>query len=204
MRIVWNKIEAWFELEFDKSNFQNDLACAKAAKFKTTGPPNWIWWSDKIKNLEFLKANKPSGNLTITDEARAKFNELKEAEDKKQAVLKQARDIQARLAGKPTEDERRAKREEREKAREAKGLGPVVRKPQQAKGGSRYIPPETKKEFVPHKFTPPPLPSERCIFCNDPVYGILETILPLPICHWCEKTITDIQGPDKDLTNDWE
>lgn len=198
MQIIWNTKDFCWELIFDRNNFQNNLDCAKGAGFKTTGPPSWIWYTEKVKVLKAIRENRPTEGLTITEEARKEFNDRVIEEDKKEAVMKYARDVKARLAGKPTEDERKAKREEREKARTAKGKGPVVKKVRQARGGA-HIPKEVVK-YEPSnkpKFVPPPPPTTLCIFCGDPVYEIYEKIDPLPICIWCEKTIADKQGPDE-------
>lgn len=197
MQISWNSQHFVFELTFDKDNFKNCLDCAKAAKFKTTGAPQWIWYTDKVKNVKLLRENKPTSGLTITPDARAQFELQCVEDDKKEAVMKYARDVKARLAGKPTEDERAAKRKEREAARAAKGLGPVVRKVKQAKGGA-HVKVDIQYDALKHvPFVLPQPPQIQCIYCQAPVY-FYEKLEPLPVCIWCEKTIADHQGPDED------
>jgi len=197
MQIYWNAKDHCFELNFDRSNFQDNLDKAKGAGFKTTGPPQWVWYTDKIKVLKKLRENKPAEGLTITDEARKEFDSRLIEEDKKEEVLKWARDQKARLAGLPTEDEKKAKREERERKRIDAGKGPIVRKPRQARSGGRVERVEVKYEPMAYnKFIPPPPPSILCLYCKDPVYEKYEKVDPLPICLWCEKTITDLQGED--------
>src|SRR5580692_4600744 len=155
MRIVWNPKDFCFELEFDKANFHDDLDKAKSAGFKTTGPPHWIWYSNGIKALKILRENKPASGLTITDEARGEFDRLSLEWDKKEELAKYARDVKARLAGKLTEDEKKAKREQREKDRVSKGKVAVKRKPKQAKGGQK-LQHDEKRYDIPHvKFVPP-------------------------------------------------
>jgi hypothetical protein len=93
MRIVWNNEEGTFELEFDKSNFQMDLNAAKGAGFKTTGPPDWVWYTSKVKPLKWLKENRPP-ILIITDEARQKFSERciwEEENEKNKKFVKKAK-----------------------------------------------------------------------------------------------------------------
>jgi hypothetical protein len=137
MLIIWNSTDYVWELKFAAGDeWKNDLECAKNAKFKTSGPPYWVWYTDKVKNLKFLQQNKPSSGLEITTEALEEFRKADEKENEHLKIVKQFKDAKAKLEGKPTEDEKEAKRQEKIQKRVAKGLTPKpTRRPRQARGG---------------------------------------------------------------------
>lgn len=199
MRIIWNQKEGSFDLEFDKNNWASDLEYAKAAKFKTTGPPDWTWYAVKTTPLSCLRENRPPSGLIITEEALAKYNEKKAEEDKTAAIVKEFKDTKARLEGKPTEDEKAEKRKKQEEARIASGKPKKVK---QARGGSARSP---RDESTPRvdtpifKYVPPPPPETKCIYCLFPVYSY-EKLEPLPVCLWCEKTIADKQSGEHEFS----
>lgn len=85
MKLVWNPKEACFEAVFQ--DFQNDLNAVKAAGFKTTGPPEWKWFTLKISPLDKLKKNRPASGLTILEDALVEYNRIKEEDAGKAALL---------------------------------------------------------------------------------------------------------------------
>ena len=196
MRISWNPIQLCFELTF--GDFKTDLELAKAAGFQTSGPPQWIWYTTKSKVLKKLKELRPEG-IVIAQDALEMFKAVCVEEDKRAETKRIVADLKAKAAGKPTQAEKEAKRKEREAVRVAKGLGPIERKPRQARGGMRAEAINEIKYEVPYiAFVPPAAPHTRCIFCSEPVYYYEKTD-PLPICLWCEKTIADHQKGDEEL-----
>jgi hypothetical protein len=85
MRLKWNPAESCFEAEFQ--DFQGDLAAVKAAGFRTTGAPGWVWYTLKAEVLDKLRKNRPASGLTIIEDALVEYNRLKEQESKKAALL---------------------------------------------------------------------------------------------------------------------
>ena len=165
MRIIWNSAQETFELEFDRSRWHEDLALAKGAKFKTTGPPDWVWFTTKVKCLQYLQEHKPLGGIAITEEALAQFKERSKQEEAKEAVMKIYRDEKAK---------------EKKKKRSAR----AEQEHEERRENYKLI------EHVPYKAPPPP--DVLCVSCKDPVYDIFEQVLPYPICLWCEKTVIDV------------
>ena len=224
MRIVWNTDTVCFELEFDRGNFQGDLDTAKAAGFRTSGPPAWTWFSPSTKALKALQANRPSEGLTISDEALKIFKSKCASEDEAARIKKMYSDAKAKAAGELTEDEKAAKRAEKEAARIAAGKPAIVRKPRQARGGDRgrheedidkgidkgieerpepleieidgviYYEVSLPPIVLKNVFRKPDPPEKRCVFCRDPIYWY-ENQEP-GICLWCEKTIADQKDVD--------
>lgn len=190
MRIAWNSVERTWQLEFS-SDFQGDLAAAKAAKFRTTGPPSWIWHTDKIKILRALQANRPASGLTISTEALEQFTEQSCQQDRIDRLKKEFDDDRARAEGKPTSDEKAAKKAEREQKRLASGKPP--RSKIKKRPAARYSDPEGIKfdvRYIPReKF---PVPTLLCHFCKDPIYDPFDRTVP-PVCLWCEKIVLDLQ-----------
>ena len=98
MRLKWNPAEACFEAEFQ--DFQGDLESVKAAGFKTSGPPSWTWYTNKIAVLENLRANRPASGLTILTDALVEYKRIKADADAVTALmaeLKAAKKIIKRL-----------------------------------------------------------------------------------------------------------
>jgi hypothetical protein len=159
MRIIWNSKDNQFELQFDSNYFRDDLDAAKAAGFRTTGPPSWIWYTTRLKCLKYLQKHQPASGIKIAQDALAKFSQLVTEGKEKQALLKDAKKRQ-------------------------KAIRPQFKQSE----------PEQRYEVPFKPFEPPSPPDVRCTFCFQPVYDMLEQIEPVPVCMWCEKTITDGQG----------
>lgn len=94
MNISWNPNDRIFIAEFS-SNFQGDLDACKNAKFRTTGPPSWIWYAPPpgIKALNRLRLNRPSSGLTISPEALAVYTPLAALEAQNEEVKKQLSEV---------------------------------------------------------------------------------------------------------------
>ena len=160
-----------------------DLESAKAAGFQTSGPPQWVWYTTKSKVLKKLKELRPEG-IVIAQDALEIFKAICVEEDKRAETKRIVADLKAKAAGKPTQAEKDVKRATREAARAAKGLGPIEKKPRQARGGMRAEAINEIKYEVPYvAFVPPAAPSIRCIFCSDPVYYYekTESLADLPL-----------------------
>ena len=86
MRITWNPLESRFEGE--EISVPSDIPFVRSAKWRTDGPPQWIWWC-----LKASQTGRPSRrrNHHLVCESRLplleKFKELKEIEDKNAAVM---------------------------------------------------------------------------------------------------------------------
>lgn len=88
MNLRWNNVEKRFEAEFS-ADFQGDLDAVKAAGFRTTGPPDWVWHTLKIPVLDAIRTtNRPASNVTINDDAKEIYLRLKGIEDKNAEVKK--------------------------------------------------------------------------------------------------------------------
>lgn len=95
MNIQYDSARQEFYAEFQ--DFQGDLEACKLAKFHTTGPPDWRWYTQSVKALNRLRANKPQSGLTISPEALLIYTPLNDLEIKNEEVkarLKDARKAQ--------------------------------------------------------------------------------------------------------------
>jgi hypothetical protein len=148
MRILWN---AGFQAEFSQTHWQEDLDAAKAAGFKTDGPPGWLWKTHKAAVLNALKELKPKSGIRITPEALEKYKPLDERE-KKNAELK--KDLKKAL---------------KELKKETDKNDPTTLYNYAEKGYvvSSDLPP--LPPFV-STYKPIPTPKETCMICDDPLY----------------------------------
>jgi hypothetical protein len=164
MRILWN---AGFQAEFSQTHWQQDLDAVKAAGFKTSGPPDWLWRTQKASVLNALKELKPQSGIRITPEALEKYKPLNERETKN-AELK---------AG--------LKKALKELKKEADKNDPTTLYDYTEKGYlvSSDLPP--MPPFVP-TFKASPIPKERCMICDDPMWYPFND---KDICLWCEKEL---------------
>ena len=160
MRLKWNPSESSFEAEFQ--DFQGDLAAVKAAGFKTTGAPGWVWYTQKVGPLDKLRKNRPASGLTILEDALAEYNRLKIEEDKKTALL-----AELKAAKKESKVDKPGKVE------------PV---PEGQEFGYNCVA-DTEKT-IRIGYVPPVWTGPRCVVCDDPVrfYELQEP----PTCLSCE------------------
>lgn len=163
MNINYNKVFARFEAEFS-SDFEGDLAAVKACKFKTDGPPAWVWWTTKIDSLNKLRGkHRPASGLQITEEAYQAYVPLAELEAKNAEVKKAYKKVK------------------RESKKKDNYLNPLT-----GFRDKEDLPPTP--EFVWTLLKPEP-PELRCIYCDAPVYQEYEKTEPWPACLYCEKII---------------
>ena len=161
MRISWN---AGFQVEFSQAHWQEDLDTAKAAGFRTEGPPAWIWKTQKASVLNALKELKPKSGLTITPEALEKYKSLNERETKNAELKKNL------------------KKALKDLKKEADKNDPTTLYDYTAKG---YIVASDLPPLPPFVSThPQPIPpKEKCMICDDPLYFYERE----DICLHCEK-----------------
>ena len=171
--INWSTEHNCFELKFQE--FQGDLAAAKASKFKCTGPPDWVWYTDKTACLKYLQKNRPASGLEITQQALSRFQELSVQQDKNDELRKRLKD-------------------EKKKQKKVKIDDPTI---EVEVDEFEPIKVETKSFTYINKYKPPKPPDERCVYCSQPVY-FYEYTTPIGVCLWCDKTIRDFQGDDEE------
>lgn len=166
MRIVWNAQEKYFQAEFAKGEeWAADQFAAKEAGFKTTGPPDWVWYAPGVKPLLKLRKKRPVSGLTISDVASAEFSRLDAEHTANERIKKQLKD-----ALKAIKD----KREIHFDGTPFDWDAPQVPPP---------APPGL--EIPHHKIKP--LEGKACISCGE-VVAFYERQIP-PVCLWCEKTV---------------
>lgn len=171
MNLRWNGSLRCFEAEFS-SDFQGDLAAVKAAGFKTDGPPNWVWYSNKAEPLNKLRESRPASGLTINPDAKEQFAALHAVE------LNNAK-VKAELAGHKKALKKKLKTEEVQ-------VTHAVHIPPKGYIEASDLPPV---ESLCKQFIPPDKPTTLCIICADPVY-FYEQQNP-PTCLWCSKIVLD-------------
>ncbi len=160
MNIRYNRAENRFEAEF--SDFAGDQHAVKEAGFKTTGAPQWIWWTQKVPVMEKLRKNRPASGLTITPEASDVYTPLLEQERKNDEIRKLAK--KAKADQEPHSNWLPDGKEYLE--REDLPPQPPLEKP----------------------FQPPPPPDTQCSNCGQPVY-FYELLGVFPLCLFCEKEL---------------
>jgi hypothetical protein len=169
VNLRWNPIGR-FEAEFS-SDFQGDLDAVKLAKFKTDGPPGWVWHTNKIDVINRLRKNKPQSGLSIYPQALQVYEQLKTQHDKNIEVKKQFK--KAQLALKNSQEA-------------AEGV--------QILQGKMFI---TKDDLPPmpprvSDYVSPPPPDLKCLDCQDPVYWW--EYPEIPRCLWCQIQLEKVEN----------
>jgi hypothetical protein len=164
VRIFWNDSENYFQAEFQQGDeWRNDMEAAKAAGFRTTGPPSWVWYTFKATVLNSLREHRPPSGLTLTERALAQYQKFNEEEVKKAELKK-----------------------EYQKAKKAvKKLGPpsptslLVIPPGKIWISAEDLPPWVKLS----KHVKTPWAGAECFVCSDPlIFCDYEDI-----CVWCAR-----------------
>lgn len=137
------------------------MESVRAAGFKTTGSPSWIWHTQKPAVLNKLRDLKPKSGLTITELAFEKYKFLNDQETRKQELKKEFLN--------------RKKQHE-----QSKDTWPEYDDPETGLRCKKVAPLET--EFV-MQYTPPPAPELSCFMCGSPLYLFDYSDL----CLWCSK-----------------
>jgi hypothetical protein len=169
VNIAWNNAE--FVAEFSQ-DFQGDLNAVKNAGFKTTGPPDWRWYTIGVKGLNKLREKRPSSGLTISPEALAVYTRLNEIEAKNAEVR-----AQLAIAKKAQKKEQKKKAEEEP--------DPYWGKLTEEKWwiGAEDLPPWVSA-LIPK--IRPILTSEQ--ICEGCGIGPLSPLDYPTLCLWCSKT----------------
>jgi hypothetical protein len=161
MKLVWNNNR--FEVQF--TDFQNDLDAVKTAGFRTSGPPEWIWFAPApgIKALDRLR--KIQSNLQITELALQHYKSLTQKFEQKQNLRKQFKQAQ----------------------KQAKKTEPASIKDmyfdEELQFWCAIVKPPTEIEFIP--YVRPPYPEEKCLLCDAPLWPPFED--GRSFCMYCEK-----------------
>lgn len=176
MNISWNPTDKVFIAQFS-SDFQGDLDACKNAKFRTTGPPNWIWFAPPpgIKTLNRLRANRPASGLTISPEALAVYTPLAELEAKNEEVRKQLADVK-----------KKQKKEQKKKIVEVADSISDGLTEEKWWIDVDDLPPSPL--FIPAYQVSKIQPIGICRVCKDPTYGWPDLG---DICLYCEKQIDE-------------
>jgi hypothetical protein len=161
MRLIWSNENNWFQAEYQR----DDVDFLKTAKFRTLGPPQWIWYAPPpgIVALDRLRKNPPPSGLIITELALERYNSAKEQFNKKTEVKKLY---------------------EHAKQVAEEAAAPKWETYQDPDTGITCFIVKPIEEVFHWKFTPPIPPAEYCFVCGSPVY-----LLDYPdLCLWCSKT----------------
>jgi hypothetical protein len=95
LRIIWDDQENRFLAELTiNEQWREDMEAAKAAGFKTNGPPQWHWYATKASALNKLRENKPKSGLVLTEVALSHYQSLNQKEEQKAALKKQFKTAQ--------------------------------------------------------------------------------------------------------------
>ena len=178
MNIRWSPTLRRFEAEF--TSFAEDYAAVRRAKFKTDGPPEWLWWTQSVKVLNALRANKPESGLTITPEALEVYKPMALMEEKNQEVRKQFDKT-------------------KKKVRRAKNVPEIdptclvssIEFPE-GKWWIGFEDLKPRKPFVSEFPPQAPPPALLCVSCAQPVYFYENT--EDKICLFCEKELDNVFG----------
>jgi hypothetical protein len=151
--------ESRFQVELSQ-NWLEDKELVKQAGFKTTGPPDWAWYTSRSSILNKLRDLKPKSGLVITEAALDKYKFLNEQDQKKRELKKLF-----------------------DKENKAAAQNRVTRNMYVDDNGiTCYVVEPSKEKFV-MKFVLPAPPDQYCFVCGDPVYNFEQSDL----CLWCEE-----------------
>lgn len=166
MRITWTNNR--FEAELTPGElWRDDKDAIQNAGFRTDGPPDWTWFTQKASTLNKLRDNKPKSGLSITELALEKYQSLNKQDEEKAALKKQFEQAK-KQAAKSVEDTNEYYVDD------STGITCIKVKP------------GNKLQYT--KYVPPAVPEERCMICDDPIYFFESE----NICLSCEKDL-DIQ-----------
>lgn len=137
------------------------MESVRAAGFKTTGSPAWIWHTQKAVTLNKLRDLKPKSGLVITEVALEKYKFLNDQDVRKQEL----------------------KKEFLKQKKQAEQSNDTWQEYDDPETGLRCkIVPAAESKFV-WKYTPPPAPELSCFMCGSPLY-----LFDYPdLCLWCNR-----------------
>jgi hypothetical protein len=166
-----------FVAEFS-TDFHGDLNAVKTSGFRTTGPPQWTWYTSKLSVLNKLRENRPPSGLTIDENAYQAYIRLSEMEATNAKVREQFAPI--------AEKQKKAKKERKKQQLKEKTYVTLIIPP---KPGELFdfIGMEDLPLLPPYEFKNPIPPhlGPWCTVCQAPVY-LYEKQEP-PTCLFCEK-----------------
>ena len=174
---IRHDVNLGFVAEFS-TDFHGDLNAVKNAGFRTTGPPQWFWYTAKLPVLNKLRENKPASGLTIAESAYQAYLALTEIERVNEAARAQFAPIKEKQI---KEKKERKKRELKDQVYTAFVVPP--------KPGEEYdyVGVQDLPPMPPFILKNPPQPHSGpfCTYCRAPVY-FYEKQYPIPVCLFCE------------------
>ena len=173
MNLNWNPTLRRFEVQFH--DFNDEQPRAKAAGFKTDGPPAWLWYSHKAAPLTKLRENRPA-TLTISPEARTEYTKLKEVEDRNAATKALMAEHKKALKKKLKTDKQDSMKPDEYFD---EGLQCVCLKV------------EPKPSCITNPFVKPAPPETACFICGSPVHFYEYGETQKPSCLYCQKIVLD-------------
>lgn len=155
MRITWNPELREFRAELSPGPmWQTEQATAKSSGFKSSGPPDWVWWTKKASVLTKLRDSRVESGLTtltVTPDARLEYDKLVQTEARNADVLKQLKDAK--------------KAQKKDMADQPGGTGFEY-----DADGWAIIDKGDAAVWSHVKYKAPSLPTELCTVCRTPVY----------------------------------
>ena len=139
--------------------WQIEQQTAKSCGFKSTGPPDWIWHTQKASVLTKLRDSRVKlglTTLTVTPDARLEYDKLLVTESANAEVLRQLKDAK-----------KAQKKDQAEKVESGELTGPGF---EYDSDGWAIIEPGESTIWRHDKYKPPALPTELCTVCSTPVY----------------------------------
>jgi hypothetical protein len=177
MNLSWDPTNRQFIANLQSGDeWRKEMELVKAAGFKNTGPPNWVWYSIKSEPLTKLRENRPA-TLNINADARTEYTILKEVEDRNAATKALLKEQQKILKKKLKNDKLDAVKPD-EYFDEGFGIVCMIVKP-------------SPTPWVP-KFVVPPPPETTCFICSSPVYLYEYGENQTPSCLWCQREVLDV------------
>lgn len=164
MRIIWNNDRFETTVSYE---YRDDAALLRKVGFRTDGPPNWTWHTQKAAALNKLRKLEPKSGIEITELALEKYKFLNENEARNLEVKKQFKKLQQSL-GQFRFDEYFDQ--------ELQVTCFVVKPPDKA--------------FV-WDYHPPAPPTVLCLGCDSPMYFPFDD---KAYCVWCEITLDNQAG----------
>jgi hypothetical protein len=176
VNIRWNTEKYRFEAELGSGGYKADLAAVQAAKWKCDGPPAWVWHSLKATPLEVLRTKHRPPVLTISPEAREKFNAMFPLE-------KQTADLKAQMA------EHKKALKKKLKADAADTCKPDEYFDEALQCYCIKVAPKTEP-WVDKRVIAPPS-DEKCAICGSPLYSYEYAPEGPKVCLWDQKIVLD-------------
>lgn len=155
MRITWNPELREFRAELSQgSEWQKEQQTTKSSGFKSSGPPDWIWWTKKASVLTKLRDSRVSlglTTLTVTPDARLEYDKLVQTEAANAEVLRQLKEAK--------------KAQKKDAADQPGGTGF-----QYDAEGWAIVDADDSPVWAATKYNVSAFPTERCTVCQTPVY----------------------------------